>query len=94
MEEDGVWIWTRVGFYSMLLFYLVAVILPEAFFETIAGGILSLIGGISIFGTFVLSIIHLVKYPHKGLAITALVLSAIFGFFYGVGVLIGISEVI
>lgn len=94
MEEDGVWTWTRVGFYSMLALYVVVFFLPESFFETTTGGLLILAMGVSIFGTFILSVIHLVKYPEKGLAVTALVLSSIFGLFYMIGVFAGMMEVI
>lgn len=75
--DKGVWNWTRICFYSMIGFWVLADIFLVGSTENVIGIILSLITCAFVFATFVLSIIHLIKYPQKGLAITALVLSSI-----------------
>ena len=94
MEDEGVWLWTRICFYSLLMFWGIAMMLPLEFFETVLGGIISLLAGLTGIATIVLSIIHLVKLPQKGLAVTALTISTIFMFFYMVGAIAGLLEVV
>jgi len=74
-QKAFVWYGLRVSFWIMVgIWGLEILIAPGSF----AGGLqIAVIWAISIIFTFVVSIIHLVKYKKKGLAITALVISSI-----------------
>jgi len=86
----SVWTWLRISFYTMVGFYFLILISPV--YEELT--ILDLTFTLALFSTFVLSIIHLVKYEKKGFAITSLVISSIFLFIFLIGVMIGISGVL
>lgn len=75
-QSKGVWNWTRVCFYAMLLFWVLGAITleDESTLNYLLVGLPTLT---TIIATFVLSIIHLRRYEKKGLAVTALVISSI-----------------
>jgi len=89
-EEKGyVWVGLRVGFWAMIVCWVVAMIElidPEnVVFALLWVGL--------IIHTFVVSIIHLTKYKQKGLAVTSLVISSCLLFLVIIGFMIGLMSV-
>ena len=73
----GIWVATRVTFYVLIATWSLAGIFLSVSEDNLIGYVLSVITVLVMIPVFVLSIIHLNKYPDKGLAITALVISSI-----------------
>jgi len=69
--KDTLWNGLRITFGAMIILWVYA-LTSESYFITFIPTALFLM---SIFSTFVLSILHLNKYPEKALAIVALILS-------------------
>ena len=89
-QNQFVWLSLRISFWIMIFLWGLATILPEhqgLYFQ-------DWIFVIAIIFTFVVSIIHLVKFKEKGLAITSLVISSIGLFLFLIGFMIGIIEYI
>ncbi len=99
MEEKGekkafVWLSLRISFWIMIGLYLISLIAilinPDLYLSYLTlWVVLGIIQTISIFFTFVVSIIHLGKYKKKAFAIVALVLSSILLLLFLFGILIG-----
>lgn len=86
--------WLIVTFIGMFVFsFLYGVVAPENNIDAPIGlvdGFFLLLVCACIFGTFVLSIIHLIRYKEKGFAITSLVISSIYVLLFAIGFLIGL----
>lgn len=85
-KRNFIWYGLRCGFWIMIAVFVVSMLLPNNYsgiFSTILG-ILILI---AIPFTFVVSIIHLVQYRKKALAIVALIISILMGLLMIVGIL-------
>lgn len=97
IKKDFVWIGLRVSFWIMILIWVGEIIFlpndfpPEAHWLGFMA-IISLLYTVSIFFTFVVSIVHLVKYKEKAFAIVSLVISSIQGLIFLIGFLIGVIE--
>lgn len=90
-----VWLSLRISFWAMVGLYLINLISnainPNAYLSPgIILIILGVIQTISIFFTFVVSIIHLTRYKPKAFAIVSLVLSSIFLLLFLLGILAGL----
>ena len=86
--------WLIVAFIGMFAFSLVYnVVAPDNNIDTPTGfvdGFCLLLVCASIVGTFVLGIIHLIRYREKGFAITSLVISSIYLVIFAVAFIIGL----
>ncbi len=79
-EKSFIWRGLRISFWVMVGLWVVSIILgiaKSSLSTSAVGIILGIIFFISIIFTFVVSIIHLIKYKQKGFAITALVISSV-----------------
>jgi len=89
-QNQFVWLSLRISFWIMIFLWGLATVLPEhegLYFQ-------DWLFIIAIIFNFVVSIIHLVKFKEKALAITSLVISSIGVFLFFIGFLIGIAEYI
>ncbi len=96
MEKDRVgfvWRWLRISFWAMIILW-AFLLLPLLSNESLVYILLSYILAILIIFTFVVSIIHLVKYNKKTFAIIALVISSIGLLILLIGFIIGIISVL
>ena len=89
INKQFIWTSLRSSFWFMITMWILFTIFPNSNEAISLSDILWII---SIFFTFVVSIIHLTKYKEKTLAIVALILSSfnIFGFL--VGFLVGLLK--
>jgi hypothetical protein len=88
-QNKFVWNGLRISFWVMIALWGLFII---SNYPTENLDILSWIWIISAIGTFVLSIIHLVKYKQKTFAIISLVVSSIWIFIFMIGVIVGVME--
>jgi hypothetical protein len=86
-QKQFVWNGLRISFWIMIALWGLFTITN---YPTENLDILSWVWVISAIATFVLSIIHLVKYKQKTFAITSLVISSIWVFIFIIGMIIGI----
>lgn len=90
-NKDFVWIGLRVSFWIMVGIWILSVILDLPY-DGILGGLIGILWvTVSIF-TFVVSIIHLVKYKQKAFAIVSLIISSILNLLFLIGFIMGIIE--
>lgn len=85
-EKGFVWYWLRIGFWVMVVSLIVGY-LPKEY--SLLFWIIAIVQCISVVFTFVLSIIHLVKYKPKAFAVTSLVISSILFLLFVLGFLVG-----
>jgi hypothetical protein len=86
-ERGLVWESLRVSFWAMIGFWIFFMIAP--FSDFLLG---TMWMGVTLFN-FIISIIHLTEYKEKRFAITSLVFSSIFLFFFLLGALISFIQV-
>lgn len=92
-QNQSLFVWTmlRVSFWVMIFLWALVSYMPD---NTMGLAFQDYVYLISIISTFVLSIIHLVKYDKKAFAITSLVISSIGLLLIIIGFFIGIIQAI
>ena len=90
--SEFIWYASRISFWVMVGIWALEIVIAPTTPEGFIGGLfISCLWMVAIGFAFITSIIHLVKYKEKGFAITCLVISAIMGFFFMIGVMEGMA---
>lgn len=93
-QYEFVAIWCRACFYLTMGLFGIAITLQDNLLQSPVSPLYIFVWIGASIATFVLSIIHLIKYKEKAFAITALVLSSLLNIAFFAGIIVGMMEMI